>query len=251
MLQGSCKEEQPNPHSTVNLHHWKSQVKENLERVGFLSFLQITNHPQLPNSLLMGAYKSEFVDNIEISNKIAEICEGCLTDCHRDFLLSMLSELDTNLKQHAYLGLNRENRPDWWLYAHFDTTQKTLRVGFYDVGFSIPRTLEMQEQSPGATRSWVDFLRNSQANKLVISPKYGKDGHDLFSALETRASRMTEQGRGNGLFILYKSVDDIPGTTLKVLSRSGFVEKASQGKPQKRSLPGALKGTFISLSFSL
>lgn len=139
-------------------------------------------------------------------------------------LYTIIIELMTNTKHHAYETERYNLFPNWYIFCKYNESNDTIRYIFLDTGEGIPSTIR---------RYAYDKVRSLMG-----------ESHSKFirSALEgiIRRTRTGESHRGKGLPKVYSFYLEKYIKELTIISNHGYVFGQSQNTDLKRKLEGTL-----------
>lgn len=212
----------------------REEIKKTLIESGFLSYVKtpdviVPKQSSKTTEILTG----EIVDG-ESVGKIIDFVNNYFknTTQNSKFLYTLLSELMTNTKDHAY-DKDDENQftNRWYLYADVDETNEKIKITFLDTGYGIPNTV----------RKKIDERIKEMMSKEKTDAEY------IYSALKGEFRTATKQKhRGEGLPFINECVENERIKNLKIISSYGMINVKDNKinidsiKYLKNSLPGTL-----------
>lgn len=151
-----------------------------------------------------------------------------------------LVEAMKNVHNHAYpLNAPPQVMPMyrmWWAAGAYDPEDRTLQFAMYDQGVGIPATLPKQ--------GFFEAIRKrcppefNDADVIAGGIEYGRTSTELHE-------------RGNGLWTICKLVEELEGSSVRILSGRGEVTYSSHGDVKKKLHGKAFCGTLVEWSLIL
>lgn len=202
------------------------EAKRVIETSGFYEYVQ-------PN------YKIKYVDcsNINISSGfeadpklVGDVCDfvhknSCLDRIDTKSLYSMINELMTNTKQHAY-NYNRGIKNKWYIFA--ENCDDYIQFVFLDTGEGIPNTIRT---------NFFEKIRSKLNNS---------DAYFISSALKGAFRTETKLDyRGKGLPEIYNRISERIISDFSIVSCGGRCNVDADGTIQEEKLSSDLKGTLF------
>ena len=212
----------------------KKDIRKILMESGFLSYVKtqeaiIPKQSTTTTEILTG----EMVDG-ESVGKIVDFVNNYFEKTIKDtkFLYTLLSELMTNTKDHAY-SQDEENQfiNRWYLYADVDEENDIIKITFLDTGYGIPNTVRKKI--------------NEKIKELISVEK--ADADYIYSALKGEFRTATNQKhRGEGLPFINECVENRKIKNLKILSSYGMINVLENiiNKDSISYLENSLPGTL-------
>lgn len=212
----------------------KEDIKKMLIESGFLSYVKtpeaIAPKQSTKTTEIM---TGEIVDGESIG-KIIDFVNNYFknTTQNTKFLYTLLSELMTNTKDHAY-DQEEENEftNRWYLYADVEEENDKIKITFLDTGYGIPNTVRKKLEE--------------KIKDAIFKEK--TDAEYIYSALKGEFRTATKQKhRGEGLPFINECVEKGRIKNLKIISSYGMINVLDNKinieniKYLKNSLPGTL-----------
>lgn len=243
---------------TVNLRDWDPLVVTKLNQLGYFRLLGHQPDPKLliqnGDFLLMRILRSKDCSTLEkVDDALMKLGEfisksESFTDAIVTHTLSIISEVMSNVTQHAYRDNEKfryAHLSSFWVSAEANRSDKTLRIVLYDQGSTIPVTYPKMARTAKVARYLRRVLRQT--------PKfdYENDGTYIRAALRHGGSRTEKDYRGKGFPQMIQLLDVLGGGELMVLSRGGWCIRSSNGKITSGGYSCSIGGTLVEWNIEL
>lgn len=236
----------------VDFPRWNIDVKKLLFQMGFFKFLRVTNPPKskdfLNKKLLSSVqflpfWSDNTTDGRQAKDLRKTVEKKAGTIPEKKNLFKGLSEAMTNVIKHAYPKMLKKSEThlynQWWMSGSYDSVTNHLVVLFYDQGVGIPETIG--DKYP------VEIIKS-------FFEKFGlvdNDASKIKAAMELGRSRTELPYRGKGLSDFKVFVDNVPGSTLRIISNRGELVYNSDGEEKLTHHRSSIHGTLIQWDFTL
>ncbi|MCY4058403.1 MAG: hypothetical protein OXG44_10415 [Gammaproteobacteria bacterium] len=165
----------------VDIHQWNPMVRRQLRDMGFFDLLAVPKRYLVeddtnPDTRYVAFRTGNKADGHMIHQLRTEDLDpvvGTVPKGRR--LYAAVTEAMTNVAQHAYQG--HVQRPNWWLSASHNVSQRRVSVMIYDQGQGIPNTLPAR-----LSERVMSVLRNDHARLIQAA-------HDLARTSSQKAHR--------------------------------------------------------------
>jgi hypothetical protein len=237
---------------SVNLREWYPVVVTKLFQLGYFSILGHQPDPNLllqdGDFLLMRILRSTNSSALgQVDDALMELGAFISGDTNSldekvTHTLSIISEVMSNVTQHAYSGhvdFSYDHLSSFWISAEANRTDRTLRIVLYDQGATIPVTYPKMARTDRVTR----FLE--RVIKRIPEFDYEDDGTYIRAALRYGGSRTELDYRGKGFPQMIQLLETLGAGELMVLSRGGWCARAGNGKVTSGSYACSIGGTLV------
>lgn len=212
------------------------EARELIEKSGFYKFVSALNRSKVSTIndriQISSGFDSDGALTGEICNFVHQSCGGGPKDTKR--LYSMVMELMTNTRQHAY-GESGAMVGKWYIFA--ENIENRVRFVFLDTGLGIPATINKK-----GTEELKEFIRIFGIG--INDSKY------ISSALRGEFRTETKQvNRGKGLPGIYEDSCNGILTNLIIISGRGECRIMPDRSIQENQLKTSFAGTLFMWDF--
>ena len=203
------------------------EARKKFEQSGFYDYVSSsvkTNTNYVDHIKIKAGNEAEPVLAGEICDFVHSLTDLDMVDTK--FLFSMIIELMTNTKQHAYNSVNSMEN-NWYVYV--EDREESLKFVFLDTGVGIPKTIR------------------TKFGEKIISILSNSDAYFIASALrgEFRSETRLEY-RGKGLPEIYNRITSARIENFAIVSGQGKCVVDELGNIVEIPLKNALNGTLLS-----
>lgn len=203
------------------------EARQKFEQSGFYDYVSSnvkTNSTYADHIKIKAGNEAEPVLAGEICDFVHSLTSLDIVDTK--FLFSMIIELMTNTKQHAYNSVSSMDN-NWYVYV--EDREQSLKFVFLDTGVGIPKTIR------------------TKFGEKIISMLSNNDSYFIASALrgEFRSETRLEY-RGKGLPEIYNRITSARIENFAIVSGQGKCVVDEFGNIVEIPLKNALNGTLLS-----
>jgi hypothetical protein len=237
------------PLAVVDLDKWDPEVRATLGALGFFELLDLPELPQI--ELASGIYIQRLTSERGANSKpaidqIVDLFEKAGGDEGlRLALCGAVVDALENVRDHAYPAehfVGVRHVPNWWFTGAADKNKRSLILGIYDQGITIPVSLPRRFGLAAVTASFA------AAFGLPFDASESKhDGRAIEIAMQLSESSTGERHRGKGLSKIKEVVSRCGNGQLRIVSRNGEY-LLRDGKAEARTHDVALPGTYVEIA---
>lgn len=237
----------------IEMEEWDPQVRERLMELGLFDLLDVAEkYRPAPHESISPTKMIRFLTETGAPGSACEALKQELEKVAgpvpaRTYFHDGVSEAMANVGHHAYPPQKINPAVPWmtgrwWATGSYNSSDKSLRIIFYDQGVGIPATLPIKEAKNEKQKGLFDWILSEL--KRLKTTRFN-DGQLIGAALMYPRSSTGEANRGNGLTDIRNFVENSRAGTLRIVSGRGEIAYERGGKLETQTHSARFTGTLI------